>query len=73
MNEFVWFFILIVIATVSLTAGMAFLVLDLQKPKTQWRVILFVTDIILLVTFLLSSGGTIYIYLLFQKQIDFFN
>lgn len=73
MNNYVWLFLLIVVAIVSLIAGMSFLVLDLQKPKAQWRVSMFLTDIALLVTFFVSSGGAIYVYLLFQKQIEFFS
>lgn len=73
MNAYVWLFVLIAVAIVSLIAGMAFLVLDLQRPKAQWRVSMFLTDIALLMVFFLSSGGAIYIYLLFQKQIDFFS
>ncbi|EYT94603.1 MULTISPECIES: hypothetical protein [Enterococcus] len=73
MNTYVWLFILIAVAIVSLIAGMTFLVLDLQRPKAQWRLSIFLTDITLLIIFFLSSGGAIYVYLLFQKQIEFFN
>lgn len=73
MNAYVWLFVLIGIAIVSLIAGMTFLVLDLQRPKTQWRVSVFLIDIALLIIFFISSGGAIYVFLLFQKQIDFFS
>lgn len=73
MNVYIWLFVLIVIALISLIVGMFFLVIDLQRPRSQWRFSMFLTDILLLTTFILSSGFAIYVYLLLQKQIDFFS
>lgn len=73
MTAYIWLFALIAIAIFSLIAGMGFLVLDLQRPKTQWRVSMFLADIAMLIIFFLSSGGAVYVYLLFQKQIEFFS
>lgn len=51
MIAYLWLFVLIIVAIVSLIAGMAFLVLDFQRPKAQWRMSMFLTDIALLLTF----------------------
>ncbi|EPH92739.1 MULTISPECIES: hypothetical protein [Enterococcus] len=73
MTAYIWMFLLIAIAIISFILGMTFLVLDLQKPKSKWHIGMFLTDIALLVTFFVSSAGAVYVYLLFQKQIEFFS
>lgn len=73
MSAHIWLILLIMIVIFSLISGMVFLVLDLQKPKIHWRLSFFLIDITLFGIFFISSGAAAYVYLLFQKQIDFFS
>ncbi|EPI05589.1 hypothetical protein D920_00075 [Enterococcus faecalis 13-SD-W-01] len=73
MSVYTWFYLLIVVAVISLITGIVFSVLDLKKPQETWEKISFITDAALFIIFLLSSGGAVYVYLLIQKQIEFFS
>lgn len=72
MSEYIWLYLLIFIALTSLISGVFFLIFDLQKPKASWSIKNFAIDISLFILFITSCGFTVYVYWLFEKQIEFF-